>query len=123
MLEPLAAAVTQARSVEGPMPMRPCRISPDRYRTAISSSSAFSARRQSASRRILAERAEVVATCREVSTTVASRVIGTQRNGTGDAQQQARAEVALSAQWNTGDVPATPACPGQCTGAESRPRG
>jgi hypothetical protein len=81
MLDPLAASLTQARSVEGPMPMRPWRISPDRYATEISSSSAFNARRHSASSRILAERAEVVATRREVSTTVASRVIDSSYSG------------------------------------------
>ena len=57
------------------MPMRPWRISPDRYSTAISSSSALSARRQSASSAIFAERAEVAATSRDVATTVASRVM------------------------------------------------
>jgi hypothetical protein len=65
----------QRRSVEGPMPILPWRISPDRYSTAISISPAFSARRQSASRRVFAERAEAMATCREVTTIVANRVM------------------------------------------------
>ena len=74
-----AGPCAQARNVDGPMPIRPWRISPARYSTAISSSSAFSARRPSASSRALADREDVLATSRDTATTVASNVMAIER--------------------------------------------
>src|SRR5687767_8714137 len=91
-----AASVMHERKAAAPMPMRFWRNSPERYCTAISSSSALELRRQSPRSRFFAEREEVAATARDVATTSASNVTSCTRACAAHSHRMAETSVSGS---------------------------
>src|ERR1035438_355932 len=73
-----AGVACESRTAAKPMPVRPCRVAPDKKETTISISSQLSCFKRSASSSILASRFEVAATRAEVSTTLASSMTALQ---------------------------------------------